>query len=84
MAVGCPNEAAKVLPSRVFSKHSVTNHVDLFYYCDASLLAPNVAIYLYAAWRQYRLFNVYVHSSYMQQLDLRSALEFQSVSDIIS
>jgi len=30
VTVGCPNEAASLLLSRVFSKHSVTNHVGLF------------------------------------------------------
>jgi len=58
------------------SKHSVTNHVYLFDYSDAPLLAPNVATDLHAAWRQYRLFSVYIYSSYKQQLDLQSTLKF--------
>ena len=40
LAVGCQNEAVNVLPSRVFSERSVTNHESLLYYCDAPLLAP--------------------------------------------
>ena len=66
-AVLCQNEATNLLPSWIFSKHSVTNHVGLLYYCDAPLLAPIVAIDLHAAWQQYRLFNVYVCRSYRQQ-----------------